>query len=263
MTTGREEVKGEVRKLLDEWGVTAGGFQSKLETSTQRLSELQTQMRSLQATPTTEEPDIFQKIVAVAKPLLFDWGPLFPSGIRGQQAKKILKAEIDIEASNATRFEFYSRLYTVIPIGIMGEEIDSVDEALAIVAPPSSITGAELVEVNSIVQGMLAGIGQQVSEGDIVEPISEQPPLVKPVQIITEPTGIHQLTVNAIVKQLTTPSLPDPTLSDPEWDELLAKTHPEYADMSQVEIVRAEAQRIIAESRLLNAKVAGFQAAIS
>jgi len=246
------------QKLLDEWGVKSISYQEKLEAGSQRLNELQAKMQTLEPVPRKEDGTLADRLKTAVSSI--GAIPLFPS-------REIVSKEIEVVVSDIAKSEFYSRLYTVVPIGILGDEITTVEEALSAVNLPATMS-SEIGEVREIVQSMLSGVNQVRPEVDMqIEPGEEGgislPSLVKPTIRELAPNSIQQLTVDSIIQYLTTPSAPPPVLEDAEWDELLAKTHPEYADMTQVEIVRAEAQRIIAESKLMNEQMAGFQSAIA
>jgi len=253
-----------------DWEKQAAQYGVKLEESSEHLGVLQTELQSLY------KPGKMKLVSKPWEPAKWEWIPLpedagawgtfvgLPGGIMEISAKQdrvnAIKAEITLLSVDVAKNEFYVRLYTVIPIGIMGEEIFTVEDALDVVRPPSNISRAELTNIENVIQNMLGVVELPVTE---VEGLIEAPPLVAPTGLVVPPSSIHTLTVDAIIRNITTLVVPPQTLPDSEWQDLLNKSYPEYADMTMVEIRRAEAQRIIAESKRINEAMAGFQTAIA
>ncbi len=249
-------------KLLREWETKAATHQQQLEVGTSRLDELQASMQRLQPIP-PKEPTVAETLFQKAKPLLLGWGPLTPEfGGRGFAAKKALQTEIDAVVLDITKAEFYSRLYSAIPVTVMGNQVFTIEEALDVVRPPIDLPAGELDGIRESIQGMIDAYAGTPEPGLETGGAVELPELGVPIRPLP-PTGIQVITVDAILKALTTPRVPEPVLPDEEWNELFKMSYPEYADMSQVEIVEAEAKRIMAESRLTNEKMANFQTAIA
>jgi hypothetical protein len=253
------------QELLKQWDAKAAKYQKQLEVSSTKLEELQTQLRQAYEKPLLPEgmtPEQLEKYQQ--QPLLQRLFPFeAPPTITVPLERRRLKADVEVEAANVAKAEFYTRLYSVIPPTVMGNQVFTVDEALSVVQPPANLTTTELDEVREAIQTMIN------SYADLPEPElatggeAELPELVPPIRGYEGPVTLQVATVESILKALTAPRIPEPVMPEEEWQELITMSYPEYANMSQVEVMEAEAKRIMADSKLANEQMAEFQNAVA
>ena len=191
---------GEFEKQLAEWEKQTQLYQEQAKTSQLQITDYGKQLEALSPKQPT---NLLERIFWAAKPLIMEWGPLYPSAAKDLIAKRVLTENISQAALDLERNDFFARLYSEVPIAIFAGAVSSYDEVLARLNPPSDLTADELSEVIDTISNMIAVI---TAPPGVVEPEEmEYPPLVAPIPVVRVPVSTHQLSVQEIIKSLKTP----------------------------------------------------------
>ncbi len=265
-------------KRLEEWEKLSKQHEDRIEALQPQIQVKQAELETALGPIIPELPTSLKFLEPIRRisPIVPQVGAVVAArAINRRRLSTRIKAEMDVIAAELVRNEFYTRLYFVIPDNLSGARMllqteaavnidlfpSTVDEFLEIVKPPPGLPQSELESIRDTVQDMLEAF-EEIPEETVARdfPALVVPPKASPA------TGIRlisQMTTEELVKQFTRPRLPNPVLPDDEWQELIDRSYPEYADMTRVQIVEAEANRIIAASKLAGEQAANFQAGIA
>jgi len=275
------EQKSPFQKLLDDWQKKAESHFTRLERLGTRGQELETELISLQERGAWTEklPEPISAIAKIAEPYILSWGPLSPTTPAIKQRMGQVKTDLEDVATNMAKEQFYANIYSVVPQNLLAlQQISeagatpkdpstffaNVEDVFKTFTPPEGMTQAELDDVRKAVEGIFQSVraGQPLEAGEEMAP-ELLPELEVPAPGITGPVTLQVATVQSILQSLQAPEMPEPVLPESEWQELFDQLYPEYADLSAVEKIEAQAKEILAESKLYNEQLGQTRKAIA
>lgn len=186
-------------------------------------------------------------------------------GIQAKARMGDIKTEITSLTDTLKRENFYYKLYYEVPYVISGGKANTVDDILSRLDIPPNITPAELADVEGIISGMMDTLTGRPTLPEMAAEaeIPELPELVVPTVVTVPPTTISKITIEAILKSLTAPRVPPPTMTNEEWTELLKMEGYSDADLEQVQFMEDEADRILAGWEEDRNRFAAYEEAIA
>ena len=170
-------------------------------------------------------------------------------------------AELVVESTlfEFEKNDFFARIYLEVPVAISGGAVSSVDEVLTLLKPPQGLTSKELSGVRDVVSDMFVWITG--TAGEPAEEGLELPELVAPSPVSVVPVGLHQLTVQEIIRSLKIPAAPESAMTQAEWSEYLSSKG--YTDEDINNEVQITAEQIIADWQERTNQIAAFRAGIA
>ena len=247
-------IKTELDIQAGIWGAQYQQHQTSLENLSEQHSSVLKQLESV------DDKSIWEKLESVAGIINPAYGYIASRQTRSEADKLAEQSNILLEQINVEKF--YIDLYNKVPqllynIGNMQliasmdttkemPEIN-IDEMIQELGPPGTMTTNELNSVKDVISGMVNAIIPGQPTTDLT--IAESPELVPPSYKISQPTTIHTLTVDAIVKYLTAPEVPDPILTMDEYEDFLVEAGyiSDKADLESYEYYKEQANAIVAD----------------
>ena len=188
------------------------------------------------------------------------FGPWGESSLIAKIKPRMQEAETAMETD-----DFYARLYSQVPILIMGGNITDPEEVLSLLQPPPGMSSIELDEIHDIIGGMVDTLSELPPEMALEAEAITLPELIPPTRIVTEPTTISRLTITEIIKSLTAPDVPPSVMSKDEWADFMVESGQisDKADLESLEFIQSEADRIVAEWQERNNMLAAYREGIA
>lgn len=208
------------QKSLQDWESESQRYRELVQQGYKQIEQLSKEFEAT-TKPTmgaTWVPEWFTKYPVLKDIGYAGWGPWSRSGIQAKVKTRMQEAQVQFETN-----DFFTRLYGEVPAYIAGIKSTSVDDILAMLAPPSSMSPEDVTKVKDTIRGMINTIGargqpemaEEAEQPELPElvPPEEKPPL--------EMKGLHQLTKEEIRKTLLYPTLPESVLTDEQWKKVL------------------------------------------
>lgn len=177
-----------------------------------------------------------------------------------------VKSRIEIVETELERYDFYARLYYQAPMAIMGRKVANADDVLALLQPPRNTSPTELEEITNLIDSMFDVIVRPLPEMALEGAPPILPALVAPPTVVEAPPNtIQRLTIDAIVRQLTTPEIPPSIMTEEEWTDFMIESGQisSKADLESVAFLESEATRIVDEWQERNNMLEAYRANIA
>ncbi len=257
MTTGLTDFQKKLAEWERKFGQTAARTQS-LQERVEELSQV-SQAKQLPQDDFTKwlqqnQPGIYSGLQAVKYAPPNAPGNIAVDIIRGLRARPATN-EYVLAQRELSRNIFYGDLYGTVPALVAARAVNSVDEALNMIAVPEDLTQEELAQIRNEVNDLLSArdVGQ-LPVGDMPELEPEETALIAPTAVAPPqrpaPPSLQRLTVNEIVRTLqatAAPKTPTSTMSQTEWDEYLKSKGWSEEDVD--EQVRVLTEQLVADAQ--------------
>jgi len=166
--------------------------------------------------------------------------------------QKVYQKEIEAASNSFLKTVFYEDFYGSIPALVGTGAVNSVDEALSLMAVPPDLSQEELQTIRQEVSQLLSARDKDTMEETPYFAEEEEkpkyPPLVPPpTEMKLTPVPIHQLSVNELVKSLKAPQIPETSMNQEEYNEFLLSSGWSQDDIdNEVQVTK---EQLIAEAQ--------------
>ena len=250
---------------LTEWDKKRQRFVTAVEPAQQRVTELETRLAEVPE----EEPfwlKAFKKGLPLVSPGL---APLIGAPPAPLALAPLGRVQL-LRAANQDLLTtiFYSELYGTVPALVVAGAVDSVDAAMEFLSIPDNLSPTDLQAVREEISQLLSardtGVTPAPSTADMPELAPEGqlfPPLVAPTQQRDLPITIHQLSTQALLKSLTTPKVPETTMSEEEYDEWLRQMEWSEEDIDNKLLIQRD--QLIAEAQNRKSMIESYKGEVA
>lgn len=263
MPNGDSEIRDPIEELVKKYGNWSSLYGNLAATTLRESAVLEKRYqppkswldRGLEAVTGREVPSLTRGALGVE---LF-----IPARIQEQkQRAQFLQETLPRQMELATRYDtelFFRDMYNVVPTAITLGAITSVEDALMQLGVPSAMSPAELQEARTAINKMFTELTEasgvrfgETAAGDVVTTEEEDlrlPELKVPTEVSRLPVGIHRITTQEIIKQLTAPEIPPSVMTYAEWESTMKDEGYTDAELESVNLVKSSVDEVLAARR--------------